>query len=153
MYKIIYIIFTITLISCDYHDYDNTSELKKEYKKISNQKCDTLVTRFMSCTGCLDLYVEKGNLTIPEKFKKYNIYNLSDIKVCGNFPKDLIDMGSPNYTFNLKYTIIGKVIKLDSANGNGIVPVFYVEKWKKEKYKIDENTDEEIIYVDTNDTL
>jgi hypothetical protein len=140
------------LVSCK-HNYDNTSELKEEYKKISNQKCDTLVVRFMSCTECLDLYIDSRKLTIPNKFKSYPISEFTDLNICGNFPKDLIDMTSLNYNPELKFTIIGKVIKLDSSNGIGLVPIFYVEKWKKEEYKKIESTEAEIIYVDTNDTL
>ncbi len=133
-------------ISCN-HEYNNSISLKNEYQKLSREKLDPLTTIFMSCTECLDLYIESGKLTIQDKFKNYPISEFTDLKICGNFPMDFIDINSFNYQSDTKFIITGKIIRLDSTNAIGLVPVFYIEKWKKEKYypkKIKEITPDSI---------
>jgi len=67
-------------------------------------------------------------LTIPfDIAKDLKMISEKDIKVCGNFPIDLINIGEAD----LKFKIIGKIIKTDTNNAIGSVPLFYVEHWEK----------------------
>ncbi len=92
-----------TLVSCG-HDYENTTKQKDLFKVRQTQKFDTLICEFVSNTGSLDLYCLQGLLTLPTDIKTQLSDTLSrDIKVCGNFPKDLINMSSFNYDSKLAF--------------------------------------------------
>lgn len=134
MRKFLLILTSIFLVSCR-HDYENTAEQRELFKARETQKFDTLICVFTSSTGSLDLYHLQGKLTFPTDIKLQLSDTLSrDIKVCGNFPKDLINMGSWNYDPNLAFKIIGKTILADTENDVGKVPLFYVTEWIKFKY-------------------
>lgn len=114
------------------HTYDNSREFENEFKNRQQQKNDTLIVSHHECTECLDLYIDKGKLTIPSDiFKELKMLSDKDIKVCGHFPMDLIDPTTFNFDPNQKFKIIGKVIKADTANAIGTVPLFYVDNWTK----------------------
>lgn len=125
---------TLFLVSCG-HDYENTTKQKELYKARQNQPLDTLICVFTSSTGSLDLYYLQGQLTLPTDIKKQLSDTLTrDIKVCGKFPKDLINMKDWNYDPNLAFKIVGKTILADTENSTGKVPLFYVTEWTKFNY-------------------
>ena len=118
-------------VSCG-HTYENSRELKAEFKKRESQKSDTIIAVHEECTECLDLVTIQGSLTIPKDLKgQFSRDTNYDFRVCGNFPFDLTDNSSFVDNTNLSFRIIGKVIKVDTNNGNGKVPLFYVDQWEK----------------------
>ena len=118
-------------ISCG-HSYETSKELDNEFNKRADKKNDTLIVGHDECTECLELYISQGKLTIPNDIKlNLNFFSGKDLNVCGNFPKDLIDNSAFNFDPNLSFRIIGKVIKADTTNGIGSVPLFYVDSWKQ----------------------
>jgi len=125
---------TLFLVSCG-HDYENTAKQKELFKARQTQPLDTLICVFTLSTGSLDLYYLQGKLTLPSDIK-YQLSDTStrDIKVCGNFPKDLINMTSWNYDADLAYKIVGKTILADTEYVVGKVPLFYVTEWTKFYY-------------------
>jgi hypothetical protein len=134
MTHLILILTTLLFVSCG-HDYENTMEQKKLFEARKTQPPDTLICEFTSSTGSLDLYYLQGNLTLPADIKFQLSDTLTrDIKVCGNFPKDLINMTSWNYDPDLAYKIVGKTILADKENAVGKVPLFYVTEWTKFYY-------------------
>jgi len=125
------ILFVLFLISCG-HKYETSKELEKEFEKRVNQKSDTLIVGHDECTECLDLYISQGKLTIPNDVKlNSSFFSDRDFNVCGKFPMDLIDNSTFNFDPYLSFKIIGKVIKADTTNGIGSVPLFYVDSWTK----------------------
>ena len=134
MRNIILTFITLLLVSCG-HDYENTTEQKKLFKAREAQPLDTLICEFTSSTGSVDLYYLQGKLTLPTDIKFQLSDTLTrDIKVCGNFPKDLINMTSWNYDADIAYKIVGKTILADTENAVGKVPLFYVTEWTKFYY-------------------
>jgi hypothetical protein len=126
----------LILVSCR-HGYENTSKQKELFRARQSEPQDTLICKFTSCTECLDLYCLQGLLTLPTDIKEQLSDTLTrDIKVCGNFPKDLINMKSWNYDSKLAFKIIGKTILADPENAKGKVPLFYVTEWAKFNYDI-----------------
>lgn len=122
---------TFLLVYCG-HDYENTTQQKELFKARISQPTDTLICVFTSSTGSLDLYFLQGQLSIPTDIKIQLSDTLTrDIKICGNFPKDLINMTSWNYDPNLAFKIVGKIISADTENAVGKVPLFYVTEWTK----------------------
>lgn len=113
------------------HEYENSVEQQRLFEKRKDQKLDTLVAIFVSSTGSLDLYYLQGSLTLPKDIKLQLSDTLTrDIKVCGNFPKELIDMSSWRYDPDLAFKVIGKTISADNH-----VPLFYVTQWTKFYYE------------------
>lgn len=134
MRNLLLILTSLILVSCG-HDYENSAEQKGLFKAREDQTFDTLVCIFTSSTGSLDLYYLQGKLTLPIDIKsQLSDTSSRDIKVCGNFPKDLINMTSWNYDPNMAFKIIGKVILADTDNAVGKVPLFYVTEWTKFYY-------------------
>lgn len=141
MREVILLLASLLFASC-VHNYENTSQQKEVFNKRRNEPFDTLICSFASCTECLDLFIIQGKLTLPIDIKKrlqdtHKLLSdtfLSDIKVCGNFPKDLIDMTSLNFDSNLAFKIVGKTILVDTNNAIGGVPLFYVTEWTKFHY-------------------
>jgi hypothetical protein len=115
-------------VSCG-HTYDNSKELTEAFKKRGNQKSDTLIVQSMACTECSDFYIYDGELTVPPDIT--HLRTRSDIKVCGNFPIDLLDVSSINFDPDPSFKIIGKVIKVNTNGGSDKIPLFYVESWEK----------------------
>jgi len=132
--KRLFIILSILIFgSC--HKYENSVEQRRLFEERKDQKLDTLVAIFVSNTGSLDLYYLQGQLTLPRDIKLQLPDTLTrDIKVCGNFPKELIDMSSWRYDPDLAYKVIGKTILADKDNAAGKVPLFYVTQWTKFYY-------------------
>ena len=131
MRNILLILTTLLLVSCG-HKYENTAKQKELYKARQSQPTDTLICKFTSSTGILDLYYLQGQLSLPTDIKLQLSDTLTrDIKVCGNFPKDLIDMTNWNYDPNLTFKIVGKTISADTENAVGKVPLFFVTEWTK----------------------
>jgi len=125
-------------VSCG-HTYVNSTDLKAEFEKRKSQKSDTLIAVHDECTGCLDLTTIQGLLTIPDDLKGQLSSDTNfDFKVCGNFPFDLTDNTIFTDNTNLSFKIIGKVIQIDTNNGNGKVPLFYVDKWYKFQFRQNE---------------
>lgn len=134
MRNLFLILTTFILVSCG-HDYENTTKQKELFSARQSEPTDTLICVFTSSTGSLDLYYLQGRLLLPTDIKTQLSDTLTrDIKVCGNFPKDLIDMTSWNYDPNLAFKIIGKTILADPDNAVGKVPLFYVTEWTKFNY-------------------
>jgi hypothetical protein len=128
------ILITFFLVACG-HDYENTTKQKELFKSRQNEPFDTLICVFTSSTGSLDLYYLQGQLTFPLDIKSQLSDTLTrDIKVCGNFPKEYIDMGSFSYDADLAFKIVGKTILADTDNAVGNVPLFYVTEWTKFYY-------------------
>ncbi|MES2617308.1 MAG: hypothetical protein V4613_05485 [Bacteroidota bacterium] len=128
-------IITILLLTSCGHRYDITVEQQKLFNQRQAQQLDTLIGYYTSSTGSLDLFILEGKLTFPEDIKKQLYDSLtSDIKVCGNFPKDLIDINTWNYDTDIAFKIVGKTIKADSINAIGKVPLFFVTEWTKFDY-------------------
>lgn len=131
MRSILLILTSVLLVSCG-HDYENTAEQKKLFKAREAQPFDTLICVFTSSTGSLDLYYLQGELTFPTDIKSQLSDTLTrDIKICGNFPKDLINMGSWNYNSELAFKVIGKTILADTIRAylKDRVPLFYVTEY------------------------
>jgi hypothetical protein len=125
---------SLLFVSCG-HKYENTAKQKELYKAKQSQLTDTLICKFTSSTGSLDLFFLQGQLSLPTDIKLQLSDTLTrDIKVCGNFPKDLIDMTSWNYNPKLAFKIVGKTILADTENAVGKVPLFYVTEWTKFNY-------------------
>ena len=134
MRNILLILTTLLLFSCG-HKYENTAKLKELYKARQSQPTDTLICKFTSSTVSLDLYYLQGQLSLPTDIKLQLSDTLTrDIKVCGNFPKDLIEMTNRNYDPNLTFKIVGKAILADTENAVGKVPLFFVTEWTKFNY-------------------
>jgi hypothetical protein len=128
------ILITLFLVACG-HDYENTAKQKELFKARQTEPFDTLICVFTSSTGSLDLYYLQGQLTFPSDIKSQLSDTLTrDIKVCGNFPKEYIDMGSLSYDADLAFKIVGKTILADTDNAVGKVPLFYVTEWTKFNY-------------------
>lgn len=124
------------LASCG-HEYENTAKQKELFKARQNQQTDTLICVFQSNTGSLDLFCLQGHLTFSSDIKQQLTDTLTrDIKVCGNFPKDLIKMGSLNYNPELAFKVIGKTILADTIRAylKDRVPLFYVTEYRKFYY-------------------
>ena len=84
------------------------------------------------CTECLDLVTIQGSLTIPNDLKgQFSRDTNYDFRVCGNFPFDLLGNSTLIDDIHSSFKIIGKIIKVDTNNGNGKVPLFYVYEWEK----------------------
>jgi hypothetical protein len=133
-WEILSSLLILFLISCG-HKYIKNSELINEFEKRYYQRPDTLITVFSSCTECLDQFILQGKLTTPNDLKAtLSNPQYYDIKVCGNFPFEYIDVGSINYDPGLAFKIVGKVIKADTNNAIGAVPLFYVSNWTKFNY-------------------
>jgi hypothetical protein len=134
MRNIILILTILLLVSCG-HDFENTAKQKELFKVRQIQPLDTLICVFTLSTGSLDLYYLQGELTLPTDIK-FQISDPStrDIKVCGNFPKDLINMTSWNYDADLAFKIVGKTILADTENSVEKIPLFYVTEWTKFYY-------------------
>ncbi len=126
----LFLTISILATSCT-HRYRVDPIAKLAYEQSTSHE-DTLTCKFHSCTECLDLYIEKGKLTVPTELKR-TLCNDStrDIKICGNFPLDLLDMTSFNFKPGILFQITGKVVSLDTNNGKGEVPLFYVSTWKR----------------------
>lgn len=138
MKQLLLILSFFVCVSCG-HTYENSRELKTEFEKRKSQKTDTIIAVHDECTGCLDLTTIQGSLTIPKDLKgQFNLDTNYDFKVCGNFPFDLTDNSSFIDNTNLSFRIIGKVIQVDTNNGNGKVPLFYVDKWQKFRFRQNE---------------
>ncbi len=136
MRNILLILTTLLLVACG-HKYENTAKQKELYKAKQSQPTDTLICVFRSNTGSLDLFCLQGQLTLSADIKQQLTDTLTrDIKVCGNFPKDLINMGSLNYNPDLAFKVIGKTILADtiSAYLKDRVPLFYVTDYSKFYY-------------------
>lgn len=119
----------ILLTSCT-HRYRIDPVAKLVYER-STYREDTLICKVQSCTECLDLYIVKGKLTVPQALiRTFCNDSTRDFKVCGNFPLDLIDMTAFNFKPDVLYQITGKIVSLDKDNGIGEVPLFYVNTWK-----------------------
>lgn len=126
-------IVLLQLISCGY-SYNTSSDYIRAYNLIKHEKSDTLKVTHTEFTECSDLYVLEGRLSVTAKNDSISTYNSHrDIKVCGQFPLDFIDVQSWKYQGGAKFTIIGKVIMIDTADGIGSIPVFFVEEWSKIK--------------------
>lgn len=133
MRRLLIVLTIFAFGSC--HEYENSVEQQRLFEKRKDQKLDTLVAIFVSNTGSLDLYYLQGPLTLPKDVKMQLSDTLTrDIKVCGNFPKDLVDMTSWNYDPDFAYEVIGKTILADTNNAVGKVPLFYVTQWTKFYY-------------------
>jgi len=134
MRKLLLILLSFILLSCG-HRYENTATQKALFKARQSEPFDTLIGVFTSSTGSLDLSLIQGQLSLPHDIK-LQLYDTlsSDIKVCGNFPKELIDMSGWQYNPNLAYKIIGKTILADTQNAIGSVPLCYVTDWTKFNY-------------------
>lgn len=115
------------LASC-MHEYRNSNSLEKRYSELKDLPNDTLVTVFQSCTECLDLVVVEGEVSLSDEFRYSFKTPVRDIKVCGNFPLDVIDMSSFNFKSGQHFKIIGRVIGVDST-AMGKAPLFYVEQY------------------------
>jgi hypothetical protein len=108
--------------------------MTEAFKKRAHQKSDTLFASHQECTGCLDLTIDKGELSIPADLAlSQQLRAHPDILVCGQFPFDIIDPTSFNHAPGLTFKIVGKVIKADTNNGVGTIPLFYVESWEAVK--------------------
>lgn len=126
-------VILLQLISCGY-SYDMPDDYFKAYRSLTAQKSDTLKVTHTVCTECSDLYILEGQLTINSRIDSTRKYIATrDIKVCGQFPLDFIDMKRWRYEAGLKFTVIGKVIMIDTVNAIGPTPVFFVERWSKIK--------------------
>jgi hypothetical protein len=137
MRKTILISIILFLVSCG-NDYEDTPKQIALFKARETQKFDTLICIATASTGSLDLYYLQGKLTLPSDIKQQLSDSLTrDIKVCGNFPKDLINMTSWNFDPELAFKIVGKTILADTENAVGKVPLFYVTKWTKFYYDYD----------------
>ena len=124
------------LTSC-MHEYRNSDSLEKRYSELKDLPNDTLITVFQSCTECLDLVVVEGEVSLSEGLRHSFKTPVRDMKVCGNFPLDVIDMSSFNFKSGQHFKIMGKVIGIDSTNAIGKAPLFYVEQWSR--YVMDES--------------
>lgn len=86
------------------------------------------------CTECSDLYIVEGTCSISPELKGVLAgSNMKDIKVCGNFPVDFLDVTAVDFKPGAQYKITGKVIMADTFNAIGAIPVFYTEHWSKLK--------------------
>jgi hypothetical protein len=134
MKEVLLILIAFVCVNCG-HDYENTASQRILFEKRKDQKSDTLIAVFTSSTGSLDLYYIQGSLTLPPDIKSQLSDPLPrDIKICGNFPKDLIDVTSWNYKPEVAFRVIGKTILADTGNAVGKVPLFYVTEWTKFDY-------------------
>ena len=127
---------TLLLASCG-HEYENTAKQKELFKARQTQPFDTLICVFQSNTGSLDLFCLQGQLSLPADIRQQLSDPLTrDIKVCGNFPKDLINMGSSNYNSELAFKVIGKTILADTIRTylKDRVPLFFVTEYTKFYY-------------------
>ncbi len=96
-----------------------------------------LLVHYQECTCCGAFGIEKGELEVPNQYKKY-------------FPNKIYELTVPNndepYKFNLEllissdFIISGKIIDIDTSEGKiqredcGIKPVFEISKWAPTKY-------------------
>lgn len=129
--RISILLSTLCILTSCTHRYKIDPIFKATYEKILRQD-DTLICQFQSCTDCLDLYILKGAITVPQELSRPHCNDgTRDIKVCGNFPMDLIDITSFNFRSDIKFRITGKVVSIDKDNAIGEVPLFYVSTWKK----------------------
>lgn len=134
MKNLLLILCSLYLVACG-HRYNNTAAQKALFKARQSEPFDTLIGIFTSSTGSLDLQYIQGRLSLPQDIKLQLSDTLrTDIKVCGNFPKELIDMSGWHYNPKLAYKIISKIILADTQNAVGSVPLFYVTEWKKFNY-------------------
>lgn len=128
MKNIIIACITLLLItSC--HKYDNTKEQKDLFASKYAEPLDTLLGTYIKTTSEDNLEYFQGKLHISNDTTIHS-NDTKIIKVCGNFPKDLLDIKNPQNLLGVSFKIIGKVIKLEDTH-SGKVPVFYVKEWKK----------------------
>ena len=114
------ILLSLFLCSCG-HRYLLTKEIVQDYNKRTDQKTDTLIVARQECTGCSDYQIMQGKLTIPADVSNSSVPSPHEnIKVCGNFPVDLVDHG-------FAYRLFGKMIKAEPGNNNSQIPLFYVD--------------------------
>src|SRR5687767_4160211 len=134
MKQLVLVLMIFIFISCG-HDYENTAEQKKLFDNRKGQKLDTLVAVHTVSTGSLDLFYLQGQLTLPTDIKSQLSKTFArDIKVCGNFPKDLINMRKWNYDADLAFKIVGKTILAKTEYELEKVPLFYVTEYRKFYY-------------------
>jgi hypothetical protein len=135
--KNLLLLFTLLLVSCE-HKYEDTAKQQELFKAFEKQPLDTLICVFKVNTGSQDLYILQGKLTLSSTVEQQlSDPSTKDIKVCGKFPNDLIDMASFDYDPNIIYKIIGKTISAEADDPIGKVPLFYVSEW--DKFKFDYN--------------
>jgi hypothetical protein len=139
MTKTIFFILILFFTSCGY-EYEDTLEQKRLFEIRNSEPMDTLICKYTVSTGSLDLYRLQGKLSFPNDIKNLITDTLSrDINVCGNFPKDFINIASWYYDEGSpSYRIIGKTISTDSVrlaeasvDVMGNAPLFYIVEWEK----------------------
>lgn len=135
MRNLLLILILFIFVACG-HRYENTAAQKALFIARQSEPFDTLIGVFTASTGSLDLEYIQGRLSLPYDIKRQLSDTLrTDIKVCGNFPKELIDMSGWHYNPRLAFKIIGKTILADTQNAVGTVPLFYVTNWTKFNYR------------------
>jgi hypothetical protein len=90
---------------------------------------DTLIVTHQECTECLDAYVVKGKITLPDNVDTSLIFRKLDINLTGNSPFKNLKVGNPRFEGN--FEIVGKFNHIDTINPVGSVIAFKVISWKK----------------------
>ncbi len=105
----------------------------KEYSYRKNEPSYTIYVNHAECTDCMDAYILKGLILIPNSLRDYfgDTLKSKDIILKGFFPFDKIDNTSFFFKASSIFKIRGKIIAVDSNNAIGKAPVFYVEDWEE----------------------
>jgi len=124
--------FVIALSATSCHKYDKSEVRLKEYNERTTERSYVIYINHDECTECLDGYILKGIVGVPNNLKIHlgDTLKTKDIVLAGNFPFEKIDNTSSFFRQDACFKIKGKIIGVDSSNGIGKAPVFYVEEWE-----------------------
>lgn len=112
----------------------NSDQIKKFSNEPYAKDYCALYVHHEESTGSADVYIDRGELLIPDSLKtqfESNRIDLSQLKLSGKFDFDLIDNSSFWYDSKIGgFYIIGNVVGISSSVSYGKVPLFQVVKWK-----------------------